>query len=91
MAPPLAQSSPPGEEDQGRRESERRERGRNRDEPEALSPEGESCQRAELELERACHLKLEFDSIASIAYRAEVDLSLTSRADSTDKLQLGSR
>jgi hypothetical protein len=26
MAPPLAQSSPPGKEEQGRRESERRER-----------------------------------------------------------------
>jgi len=38
MAPPLAQSSPPGKEEQGRRESERREsfkKQREGDEPEA--------------------------------------------------------
>jgi hypothetical protein len=46
MAPPLAQSSPPGKEEQGRRESERRERFKGSssvteggDEPEALSGE----------------------------------------------------
>jgi len=42
MAPPLAQSSPPGKEDQGRRdrEGQRGKGARNRDEPDCLRGEG---------------------------------------------------
>jgi hypothetical protein len=42
VAPPLAQSSPPGKEDQGRRVGEKGKVEGNRDEPEDLSREGES-------------------------------------------------
>jgi hypothetical protein len=44
MAPPLVQPSPPGKEDQGRRETEKGKGGRNRDESER-----QGWQRAELE------------------------------------------
>jgi len=51
------QMSPP-------RKSQREgEAGKKQREPEARRSEGEGCQRAELQ--RTCHLKLEFDSIPS--------------------------